>query len=187
MPAKSFIKLAACGILLFVVTGVSTAQSTSPKTVRDFFDLIPSAYFSIYCCDGNKKAYVEKYVTVIDIQNGFMEGSDTEEDPKYQGFVLKVFPARNGKTVVGLFSESLHWWDYYFLEYKNGKLVNISKTIPRYSRDNYYEFPRAGAAIKVYKKKYSSPTKEINADETVDRGKYLYSLIWKDGKFSVTK
>jgi hypothetical protein len=117
-----------------------------------------------------------------------MKGEDTEEDPKYQGFVLKVFPsAAGGRTVLGFYSHSINWEDYYFLEYKNGRLVNISKTIPSYSQDNIYEFPRLGSVIKVYKKKYSSPTKQLNADETVERGRFLYSLIWQNGTFTVKK
>ena len=100
---------------------------------------------------------------------------------------MKVLPTQNDRTILGLYSHSINWHDYYFLEYKNGKLVNISKTIPSYSLDNIYEFPRNGSIIKVYKKKYTSPTKEINAEDGVERGKYLHSLIWQNGKFTVRK
>lgn len=184
---ESYIKTAICGLLLFCGATFSFGQNRAPKTVRDFFDLIPSEYFSISCCDENKDEYVKKYVSVRDTANGFMEGADTEEDPQYRGFKLKVFSSAKGKTILGLYSHSIRWEDYYFLEYKNGKLVNISKTIPSYSTDNIYEYPRTGSIIKVYKKKYSSPEKLINADETVSRGKYLYSLIWQNGIFAVKK
>jgi hypothetical protein len=173
--------------LLAISLTFSFGQTKAPKTVRYYFKQIPSDYFSVFCCDENKDEFIKKYVTVEDNRNGFMQGADTEEDPKYQGFVLIVFPSENGKTVLGLYSHSIKWQDYYFLEHKNGKLLNISKTIPSYSQDNIYEFPRNGSIIKVYKKKYSSPTKEINVDEGVERGRFLYNLVWQKGKFIVRK
>jgi hypothetical protein len=185
---KKLIQIFFIIFLLTISLAVSFGQNKAPKTVRDYFKLVPSEYFNVHCCDGNKDAFIKKYVDVLDTQNGFMKGADLEEDPRYSGFVLKVFPSgAGGKTILGLYSSSIRWQDYYFLEYKNGKLLNISKTIPSYSTDNIYEFPRAGSIVKVYKKKYSSPTKEINVDETVERGKYLYSLVWQNGKFTVKK
>lgn len=184
---KKCIQIFAISFLSAISLTFSLGQIKPPKNTRDYFKLIPSGYFSVFCCDEDKDAFIKKYVTVEDDKNGFMEGEDIEEDPKYQGFVLKVLSAQNGKIVLGLYSHSINWQDYYFLEYKNGKLINVSKTIPSYSQDNIYEFPRNGSIIKVYKKKYSSPTKQINVDEGVERGKYLYSLIWKDGKFAVIK
>ena len=175
--------------VVFLAAAFLTAfgQKSQPKTAQDYFKLIPDGYFSVFCCDENKDTFIKKYVTVNDSPNGFMEGADLDEDPQYQGFVLKVFPKEGGRQILGLYSHSIHWEDYYFLEYKNGKLVNISGTIPNYSRNNIYEFPRVDTRIKVYKKKFSSPTKKINVDETVTRGKYLYSLIWQDGKFITAK
>ncbi len=184
---KKIYQIFILGFLLLSSLTFSIGQTKTPKTVRDYFKLIPSEYFSVFCCGEDKDAFIKKYVVVEDHKNGFMKGVDTEEDPKYQGFILKVLPVQNGKTILGLYSHSIYWQDYYFLEYKNGKLVNISKTVPSFSLDNIYEFPRIGSTIKVYKKKYSSPTKEINADEGVERGKFLYSLIWQNGKFTVKK
>lgn len=177
-----------CTILIYILAGTSLSfgQDISPKTVRDFFHLIPTEYFGVACCDGNRDEFIRKYVTVTDTANGYMEGSDTKEDPKYQGFKLKVFFSKN-TTIAGLYSHGIGREDYYFLEYKNGKLLNISKSIPNYSRDNIYELPRKASTIKVYKKNYSSLKKEISVDETVTRGNYIYSLIWQNGKFTVKK
>ncbi len=184
---KKIVQLLPVGFLLAVGLTVSFGQTKNPKTVRDYFKLIPADYFSVFCCDNDKDAFIKKYVNVEDAKNGFMEGADAEEDPEYQGFVLKVFPTANGRIVLGFYSHGVHRADYYFLEYKNGKLNIISKTIPSYSQDNIYEFPRNGSIIKVYKKKFSSPTKQLNIEETVERGKYLYNLVWQNGKFTVKK
>lgn len=173
-------------LILFVASG-AFAQAKSPKTVRDYLRLIPSEYFSIACCDGDADEFVRKYLTVEDNKNLYLKGEDLEEDPKYSGLVLKVFANPNGKTYVGLYSYSINWSDYYFLELRNGKLVNVSKTIPQYSLNNIYEFPRTGTTIGVYQKKFDSPKKILNADNSVSKGKKLYDLVWQDGKFTVKK
>lgn len=181
---KSFFLLL---ILVFFAASSTLAQAKSPKTVRDYFRLIPSDYFSISCCDGNVNEFVKKYVTVEDNKNLYLKGEDTEEDQKYSGLVLKIFPNPKGKTIVGLYSHSINWSDYYFLELRSGKLVNVSKTIPQYSLNNIYEFPRTGMTIGVYQKKFDSPKKILNADNGVSRGKKLYDLVWQNGKFTVKK
>ncbi len=169
-------------VLILLVSTIATAQTT----VRTYLKMVPSGYFNIFCCDSNADKYAKKYVTVEDNANGYLKGDDTEEDPKYAGFVLKVFPSKT-KTIVGLYSHSINWEDYYFLELKGKKLVNISPAIPQYSLDNIYEFPQNGTTIKVYKKKYENRDKSINADGSVTRGKFLYNLVWQNGKFVVRK
>jgi hypothetical protein len=174
-------------VMSLVLAASGIAQTKTPKTVRDYFRLVPSEYFSIACCDENVDEFAKKYVSVEDNKNGYMKGEDTEEDPKYSGFVLKVFSSPNGKTYVGLYSHSINWADYYFLELRDGKLVNVSKTIPQYSMDNIYEFPQNGSTISVYRKKYDSPQKILNADYSVSKGRKLYNLVWENGKFVVKK
>jgi hypothetical protein len=162
-------------------------MSVSAQTdVRSMFKIVPTEYFNIACCEGNADEYAKKYVTAEDNENGYMKGDDTEEDAKYAGFVLKIFPSKS-RTIVGLYSHSINWDDYYFLELRSGKLINISKTIPRYSQDNVYEFPRKGNTIKVYRKKYANADKSINVDGGVSRGKFLYRLSWQNGKFIAAK
>ena len=179
---KVWTKIVFAVVLISLVSTISTAQTT----VRSYLKIVPSEYFSVFCCKGNVDKYAKKYATVEDNSNGYMKGDDTEEDPKYAGFVLKVFPSKL-KTIVGLYSHSSNWEDYYFLELKGKKLVNISLTIPQYSTDNIYEFPQNGITIKVYKKKYENRDKSINANGGVIRGKFLYNLAWQNGKFMVQK
>ncbi|MEP7039578.1 MAG: hypothetical protein ABI891_14690 [Acidobacteriota bacterium] len=178
--------LAILTVCCCVCSATAFAQKSARKTVRDLFKLVPADYFRIYCCEGNVDAFVKKYVSIEDNANGYMEGDDLGEDPKYAGFALKVFPSAT-KTFVGLYSHSLHWEDYYFLELRGKKLVNVSLKIPQYSLDNIYEFPRQGMTIKVYKKKYKFPDKSIGVDGGVERGKFLYNLIWQNGSFVVGK
>jgi len=171
--------------LFFTVS--ANAQDKSENTLRKIFKLVPAEYFSIYCCDENPDEFIKKYVTVEDTATGYMQGADTEEDPQYSSFQMKLFKRSDGSYIVGFHSESMRWSDYYFLDYRNGKLKNISLTIPQYSTENIYEFPRNGTVIKVYKKKYDLPGEPLGVDNSVTKGKKLYDLVWANGKFTVKK
>ena len=172
-------------VLVLGVLGSAFAQRTGENVLRKIFKAIPQDYFSIACCDGNADAFIKKYVTVEDDANGYMAGADTQEDPQYSSFEMALFSRPDGSYLVGLHSEAERWSDYYFLDYRNGKLRNISKTIPLYSMENVYELPRRGKTIHVYRKKYDHPGRPLGADNSIKRGKALYDLAWQNGKFVV--
>ncbi len=185
MSNKSLASIVVLMIVCFAAS--SSGQSKSDNTLRNIFKLIPSDYFSIYCCDEKPDGFIKKYVTVEDAANGYMAGADTEEDPQYSSFQMKLFKRSEDLYVVGFHSESLKWSDYYFLDYSNGKLKNISKTIPQYSMANIYEFPRIGTTIKVYRKKYDSPGQPLGVDNSVSKGRKLYDLVWENEKFVIRR
>ena len=179
--------LKVCSLLVlfgFLVSS-AVAQKTNETVLRRIFKAIPSDYFSIACCDGNADEFIKKYVKVEDDANGYMEGADDQEDPQYGSFQIALFQRPDGSYIVGLHSEAERWSDYYFLDYRNGKLRNISKTIPQYSLENVYELPRKGKTIHVYRKKFDHPGRSLGADNGVKKGKLLYDLVWQNGKFVV--
>jgi len=155
--------------------------------LREIFAAIPSEYFSIACCEGNAEAFIKKYVTVEDTVNGYMEGDDTEEDPQYSSFQMAVFDRPDGSSLVAFHSEAMRWSDFYFLDYRNGKIKNISATIPQYSQKNFYEYLRKNKTIGVYHKKFNHPGEPLGADNTVSKGKKLYDLVWSNGKLVVRR
>ena len=176
-----------CSLLVlfgFLVSS-AVAQKTNETVLRRIFKAIPSDYFSIACCDGNADEFIKKYVKVEDDANGYMEGADDQEDPQYGSFQMALFQRPDGSYIVGLHSEAERWSDYYFLDYRNRKLRNISKTIPQYSLENVYELPRKGKTIHVYRKKFDHPGRSLGADNGVKKGKLLYDLVWQNGKFVV--
>ena len=172
-------------VLFLAVLGSVSAQTRADSVLRKIFKAIPSDYFSIACCDGNADEFIKKYVKVEDNANGYMEGADDQEDPQYSSFEMALFPRPDGSYLVGFHSEAQRWSDYYFLDYRNGKLRNISKTIPLYSMENVYELPRQGKTIRVYRKKYDHPGRPLGADNSVKKGRALYDLEWQNGKFVV--
>lgn len=169
-------------VILLALTVTVAAQTKQPKTARDFFMLVPAEFYTFQCCNENKRAYLKQYVTAEN--TNFLEGTDEGVNE----FTLAVYARPNGTYLIGLRSQAERWQDYYFLDYKNGKLLNNSKTaVPQYSTDNIYEFAQDGKTIHVFRKKYDSPTKEISADYGVSKGRKLYDLIWENGKFTLKK
>jgi hypothetical protein len=172
---------------MLVSLPLATFAQPGRPVLRKIFAAIPSEYFSIACCDGNAEAFIKKYVTAEDEANGYMEGADAEEDPQYSSFQLAVFQRPDGSYVAAFHSEAMRWSDFYFLEYRNGKIKNISLTIPRYSLKNFYEYSRKNKTIGVFLKKYDDPREPLGPDNTVSKGRKLYDLVWTNGKFIVRK
>ncbi len=165
-------------------TNPGFAQSKQKMSVKALFKLVPTEYFTPQCCDGDVDKFLKENESVIDNKNGAMGGSENDGT---NGFWFTIFSKSKGGYVAGLYSYNLRWHDFYFLDYKNGKWINVSKTIPKYSTENFYLFPRLGKVVKVHKKKYDQPGEPVGVDNGVEIGKYLYSLTWKGDKFVVTK
>jgi hypothetical protein len=168
-------------LLLFTCSAL--AQTKQPKTVRDFFMLLPPKYFSFDCCSSlpasrQKAEYLKRYLNVEDIANGYMSGNG---DAAQEGFEMALFKRPNGSYLIGFYTyreggiEDTPW--VVFLDYKSDKWTDVSRReIPSYSPEKYeYHLPRHGTTVEVYKKvEEGDPPK-------------LYDLVWKDGKFTNKK
>lgn len=163
------------------------AQSKTPKTVRDFFLALPDRYFSLDCCMTMPKAkqkpeYLKRYLKVEDTANGYMSGYG---DAAQEGFVMALFKRPNGSYLIGFYTygeggvEDTPWT--VFLDYKAGKWTDISrKLIANYNKEKYiYELPQNGTTVEVF-------AKDENGTDWY-KGKKLHDLVWKDGKFTVSK
>ncbi len=175
-------------IVLFCLFASSiNAQSKQPKTVRDFFMALPAEYFSLDCCLNKsqrkgKEEYLKRYLNVEDTPNGYLSGYG---DAAQEGFEMALFKRPNKTYLIGFYTygeggiEDTPW--IVFLDYKNGKFSDVSKTvIPNYSPvKNLYKLPRNGTTVEVFQKDENG--------EDWNKGKKLYDLIWKDGKFTIKK
>jgi hypothetical protein len=163
------------------------AQTKQPKTVRDFFNLLPQKYFDLAGCGGNptkencdtaRVEYLKAFLDTEDTTNGYMSGGG---EAGQGGFEMALFKRPNGTYVIGLTT-----WDEmngysYFLKYAGGKWLDIgAQVVPGYGKDKIYVLPRYGRTVEVYVKKIV----DINAS---DRGRKLYDLVWRDGKFTIEK
>ena len=174
----SLIVLVACG---------ASAQSKAPKTVRDFFMLLPGKIFSIECClektpKASKEKYLEKYLETEDIANGYLKGGG---DGAQDGFEMALFKRADGSYLIGLYTVGEGGVEdtpfTFFLNYKNGRWTDVSKSaVPGYDPlTKIYEIPRVGTTVEVFQKD--------EAASDFNKGKKLYDLIWQKGKFTIKK
>lgn len=174
-------------VFLFSLTVFVDAQAKQPKTARDFFLALPDKYFSLDCCMMLPKAkqkpeYLKRYLNVEDTANGYISGYG---DAAQEGFALALFKRPNGSYLIAFYTygeggpEDTPWT--VFLDYKNGKWTDISRTaVAGYNKEKYiYELPRTGTTIQVFAKD----------EEGQDwyKGKKLHDLVWVNGKFEVKK
>jgi len=167
--------------LLISLTGLSYAQA--PKTVRDYFMALPERYFSLDCCmtvkpyRKGKEEYLKRYLKVDDAANGYISG---DGDAAQEGFVMALFKRPNGAYLIGFYTfgeggiEDTPWT--VFFDYVNGKWTDVSRQeVARYNKEKYiYELPRRGTTVEVFEKAESGDGY---------KGKKLYDLEWKAGKF----
>jgi hypothetical protein len=162
------------------------SQTGQPRTVRDFFNLLPQKYFPLIACESQKdkncdkarKEYVKQYLRVEDTANGYWESGC---DGGQSCLQMALFKRPNAAYIVAVHTSDEMGETNYFLEYKNGKWFDISaQVIPEFSDKNIYELPRKGTTIEVFKKDFPEPSFS-------ERGAKIYNLEWKNGKFTRQK
>jgi hypothetical protein len=178
--------------ILFLTVCAAQAQTKQPKTVRDFFNLLPQKYFTLEgCadkptvanCNKARSEYLKTYLETEDTANGFMKGGC---DGAQSCFTMALFKRANGTYIIGLTTIFELGENSYFLEYANGKWKDISaKIVPEYGKNKVYDLPQKGTTVEVYALK----TEKVNGEELVirERGSKLYSLVWKNDKFTKIK
>ena len=179
-------------VLALVLSGISAyAQTKEPKTVRDFFYLLPQKYFEIGCCGvhdepDTEKAhskYLETFLSVDDPANGYLEAGGEAG----QGSIkLALFKQPTGTYIIGVETYTEMTEHNYFLEYRKGRWYDVSsKVVPQFSKNKLYILPRYGTKIEVFAKKV---VERINKDQVIyETGAKLYDLVWRNGKFTIEK
>lgn len=161
----------------------NVSQKNQPKTVREFFNLLPQKYFLLEgCepqtdknCDKARREYVKNYLEVEDTKNGYWKSGC---DGAQSCLTMALFKRPDGSYIVAVHTLQETEETNYFLDYKDGKWTDIgANAVPEFSDKNIYELPRYGTTVEVYKKNYPEP-------EYSERGAKIYSLEWKDGKFT---
>lgn len=158
-----------------------------PKTIRDFFTLLPEKYFLLEGCDPStdkdcKKAraeYLKNFTEVEDVPNGYFKGGC---DGGQRCIEMAIFKRPDNTYLVGVATSGEILNDFYFLDYADGKWTDVSSpAVPEFSEKNWYELPRVGTTMKVFEKKITEKGADYEASE---RGRKLYELVWKNGAFT---
>lgn len=164
------------------------AAPDQPKTVIEFFNLLPEKYFPLEGCFREtdkdcKKAradYLKTFTEVADIKNGYFKGGC---DGAQSCIEMAIFKRPDGSYLVGIQTTAEVMNDFYFLDYAGGAWRDASAEVPGFSQKNWYEMPRIGTTMKVFEKKVIEKGDDY---EITEKGRKLYDLVWKDGKFSKT-
>ena len=161
-----------------------------PKTIRDFFLLLPEKYFLLEGCQPAsdkecrqaKLDYLKNFAEIEDTANGYLKGGC---DGAQSCLEMAIFKRSDGKYVTGLAVSQEMMERYHFLVYENEKWTDVStQIVPQFSRKNMYEMPRKGTTVKVFAKKIL----EQGADyEVSEKGAKLYDLEWNGEKFLIRK
>lgn len=185
MSRKLLAPVLAVVVSLTLANMTSNAQNRQPKTVREFFNLLPQKYFPLENCSANptkincdkaRAEYLKSYLEIEDTANGYMKG---ECDGAQSCFHMALFKRPDGNYIVGLTTTFENYEDSYFLEYAGGKWRNIgAQVVPEYGMDKVYDLPRYGTTVEVYE------YKKVAGKDYSERGRKLYDLIWEDGRFS---
>jgi len=171
-------------VVLFLPLAVF-GQIKQPRTVRDFFNLLPQKYFLLEGCEPQsdkncskaRREYIENFLEIEDTANGYWKSGC---DGAQSCLTMALFKRPNGVYAVALKIEFESGTNNYFLEYQNGKWLDIAaRDVPNFSKSNVYELPQNGTTIEVFAKNKNT--------EFGDKGKKLYDLVWKNGKFSVKR
>lgn len=162
-------------------------QNSGPKTVRDFFMLLPEKYFVLEGCErkkdkGCKKAkleYLKSLAEIEDTANGYLKGGC---DGGQSCIEMALFKRPDGTYLIGVATWGEMLYDHFFLDYKDGVWTDVSsKVMPEFSKKNIYELPRYGTTVKVFAKKI---IEQGDGWEASEKGAKLYDMEWKDGKFT---
>lgn len=170
------------GFITVIFAALSvTSQSKGPRTVRDYFMLLPAKVFSIECClertpKLSKEAYLKKYLEIEDPANGYMKGGG---DGAQEAFEMALFKKPDGSYLIGIYTvgeggvEEVPF--VFFLQYKAGRWTDVSKTvIPGYDPlTRIYQLPRHGTTIEVFQKDEAADDLIKAKNSTISSGKMV--------------
>jgi hypothetical protein len=176
---KVIFGLAICFVFL---SGAASAQTRQPRTVREFFNLLPQKYFTLEGCEPRtdkncetaRQKYIQTFLEIEDTANGYWKSGC---DGGQSCLTMALFKRPDATYVVALQKEFESGIENHFLEYRNGKWFDIAaRIVPNFSKNNVYELPQKGTTVQVYKRRMID-------DGFDERGAKLYNLLWQNGKF----
>ena len=174
-----------CVLTVAIALGVETAaaqssaQSSEPKTVGDFFLLVPERYMEGYDLRFREEMLRgERRGVVVDTANGYIS-YDASDNPT--GFEFVIFRKGNGGYIVAYsnsVSDNFDWevgdgYTFFLLSYERGKWRDVTRSLlpVAFNKRLSYHLPRQGKSIAV----------------TNEKGRHLYTLTWRNDRFHLRR
>jgi hypothetical protein len=174
----NFIARILCLLAVITAPGLkaSPAQSSAPKTVGDYFLLVPERYFPYDLSFRQDLLHGDHRGVVIDVRNGYISW-DASDAP--DAFEFVIFRKSNGSYVVA-YNDTGDDFDQpgdgpgpMLLSYEGGKWRDVTKALLPVALDRKlgYKLPRNGRSIEV----------------TNEQGRKLYTLTWAHDRFRLER
>ncbi len=161
-------------------------RAGEPSNVMEFFEALPEKYFLLESCERStdkdcskaRADYLKNYTDVSDTKNGYFKGGC---DGAQSCIKMAIFKRPDGSYLVGVHTENEMITNFHFLDYAGGAWRDASNEVPEFSKRNWYELPRVGTKMYVFENRVIEKVDDI---EVTEKGRKLYDLVWKEGKFS---
>ena len=169
----------AVAIVLLSLSSNSLGQRIAPRTIREYFMILPEKYFYLEICleqnrkrcTPTRKRYLKHFLRAEDNVSGYLEaGGDAAQDK----ITIRMLKSKSGKHlfVAHVFGEDVD--SYYFLRYRNKKWIDVTKKeVPRYNSSYNYKIPETGYVIAVQE--------VVGGDQSTGSEiglKTLFNLLW---------
>jgi hypothetical protein len=144
--------------------------TSSPKTVVDYYYLLPDELFEIQRKE-RKVLLDPANKPVIDIPHGYLLATGDGAQPTME---VALFKKKNGDYVVAVVQKDLETGDTFlnFYAYRNHQLSKVNGLLPnKIDPSLVYKLPRTGTTIEA-----SNP-----------KGKRVHSFAWNGEKFELVK
>ena len=152
---------------------VSRSQSVQPKTVLQFYSLLPDKYFEADHEQRMTWMLDPKRGAVVDLKRGYLyaPGDGAQSD-----IYVCLFRRGNGSYLIGVKAshwEDIEYSDIAFYLYQDQTFNDVTKSVlPVAPTEGLkYEMPRYGTTIRVRNK----------------RGRRLYDLVWTKRRFRLVR
>ena len=148
-------------------------QSSKPRTVLDYYLLLPDKYFEADKEQRVKWMLDPKRGAIVDVKNGYIyapgDGAQTR-------IYVCLFRRAEGNYLIAVKTHAPDTKEYTNLDfyvYENGSFVDVTQAVlpVAVNEELRYEMPRYGTTIKVSNK----------------RGRKVYELVWAKDKFRLKR
>lgn len=186
-------------VLLACSAATVSAQKKTPRTVEDFYLLLPAKYIQPLASVKDRK----KLIKTRDVANGYLYLSGESAKVDWEGWAeIALFKKTNGDYIVGVVDGSCATICYSgveFLEYKNGKWSAVTaKVLPEISDEmilarykkllpDSTEYDQQNTPYTNYQLPQKGTTVKVNANEGGDGDTLLFELAWDGTRFNMKK